>query len=422
MNILPLSRSEFRARVAVVGGGPGRLVGKSSTITTLRDPRRLRAEVFAGLVTALALIPETISFSIIAGVGPTVGLFTSVVFAMTISAVGGRPAMVSAAAGSIALVVAPLVREHGIDYLIAAVFMGGAIQIVLGLGGVAKLMRFVPRSVMTGFVNVLAILIFSAQVPHLIDTPWLVYPFVVSALVIMTVLPRMTTAVQAPLVAITVLTVAAVIFGVDIPRVSDEGDMTGGLPTLGIPDVPLTWAMLGTITPYAIAIALIGLLETLLTAQLVDEHTETQSNVRRESWGQGVTNVVVGAFGGMGGCAMIGQTMMNVKGCGARTRVSTFVAGLALLGLMTIFGPVLAVIPMAALVAVMVVVSFTTMDWRSVAPSTLRRAPWRETLAMLVTAGITVTTHNLAYGVIAGVLCAAVVARTRRRTVAPPVT
>ncbi len=379
-----------------------------SVRAALRSPTRLRTEVFAGMVTALALIPETISFSILAGVGPAVGLFTSFIFAMTIAVVGGRPAMVSAAAGSVALVVAPLVRDHGVDYLIATVIVAGILQIVLAALGVAKLMRFVPHSVMTGFVNALAILIFSAQLPHLIGVPWLVYPMVGIGLVIMIAMPRITTAVPAPLVATALLTAAAVVFTLSVPRVGDEGDLSSAMPLPGLPHVPITLETLRIIAPYALAVALVGLLETLITQQIVDEITDTPSDPRRESWGQGVSNIAVGIFGGMGGCAMIGQTMMNVKSCGGRTRISTFVAGLVLMVLLLFAGPVLAAIPMAALVAVMIMVSFATMDWASISPKSLRSMPIGETATMLITVAVTVVTHNLAIGVIVGVACAIV--------------
>jgi SulP family sulfate permease len=387
-----------------------REAGDASTavLAALRSPTRLRTEVLAGLVVALALIPEAISFSIIAGVDPRVGLFASFTMAVTIAVVGGRPAMISAATGAIALVIAPLAREHGVDYLIAAVIMAGVLQITLSVLGVARLMRFIPRSVMVGFVNALAILIFTSQLPHLLGVPALVYPFVVVGLVLMVFLPKLTTVVPAPLVAIVALTAAAVVFSINIPNVGDEGQLPSSLPTLLVPDVPLTMQTLSIIAPYGLAMALVGLLESLLTAKLVDDITDTHSNKTREGWGQGVANVVTGLFGGMGGCAMIGQTMINVKVSGARTRISTFLAGLFLLGLVVGLGDVVALIPMAALVAVMIMVSVATMDWHSIAPSTLRRMPRSETLVMLATVVVTVATHNLAYGVIVGVLTAMV--------------
>ncbi|MCV7346275.1 SulP family inorganic anion transporter [Mycolicibacterium rhodesiae] len=380
----------------------------TSVMAALRSPKRLKVETLAGLVVALALIPEAISFSIIAGVDPRVGLFASFTMAVTIAITGGRPAMISAATGSIALVIAPLVREHGLDYLIVTVLLGGVLQIVLSLLGVARLMRFVPRSVMVGFVNALAILIFLSQMPYLIGVPALVYPFVGVGLLIMVFLPRLTTAIPAPLIAIVILTAAVLALKVHIPNVGDEGELPTSLPTLFIPHVPLNLNTLSIIAPYALAMALVGLLESLLTAKLVDDITDTHSDKTRESWGQGVANIVTGLFGGMGGCAMIGQTMINVKVAGARTRISTFLAGLFLLGLVVGLRDIVGLIPMAALVAVMIMVSVGTMDWHSISPSTLRRMPRSETLVMLATVVITVATNNLAYGVIVGALTAMV--------------
>lgn len=298
----------------------------TSVLAALRSPRRLKTEVLAGLVVALALIPEAISFSIIAGVDPRVGLFASFTMAVTIAFTGGRPAMISAATGAVALVIAPLVREHGIDYLIVTVILAGILQILLSVCGVARLMRFIPRSVMVGFVNSLAILIFLAQLPHLLGVPALVYPFVAAGLLIMVFLPKLTTAVPAPLIAIVLLTVVVVVCKLDLPDVRDEGELPSSLPTLFLPQVPWTLETLQIIAPYALAMALVGLLESLLTAKLVDDITDTHSDKTREGWGQGVANVVTGFFGGMGGCAMIGQTMINVKVSGARTRISTFMA------------------------------------------------------------------------------------------------
>ena len=372
----------------------------------LRDPRRLRTEVLAGLVVALALIPEAIAFSVIAGVDPRVGLFAAFTMAVSISFLGGRPAMISAATGAVALVIAPLVASHGLDYLIAAIVLAGAVQVVLGLAGVARMMRFVPRSVMVGFVNALAILIASSQVPYLLGVPWLVYPLVALGLAIIVALPRVTTAVPSPLVAIVVVTALAVLLALAVPTVGDEGALPTSLPTLGIPDVPLTWETLRIIAPYAAAVAVVGLLESLLTARLVDDITDTRSDKTRESWGQGAANVITGLFGGMGGCAMIGQTMINVRVSGARTRISTFLAGAFLLALVVGLGDVVAAIPMAALVAVMIMVAVGTFDWRSVAPATLRRMPRSETTVMVVTVVVTVATHNLAYGVVSGVVVA----------------
>ncbi|WP_280431341.1 SulP family inorganic anion transporter [Nocardia brasiliensis] len=383
-----------------------RRLGDGSVLSVLRSPKRLRVEVLAGLVVALALIPEAISFSIIAGVDPRVGLFASFTMAVTIAITGGRPAMISAATGAVALVIAPVVREHGLDYLIATVILAGVFQVLLSAVGVAKLMRFVPRSVMVGFVNALAILIFTAQLPHLLGVPWLVYPLVAAALVIIVLLPKITGVVPAPLVAIVVLTAAALLFSLDVPNVGDEGELPSSLPSLLVPHIPWTLGTLKIIAPFALAMALVGLMESLMTAKLVDDITDTHSDKTREGWGQGVANIVTGFFGGMGGCAMIGQTMINVKVSGARTRISTFLAGVFLLILVVGLGGLVAKIPMAALVAVMIMVSVGTFDWHSIAPKTLRRMPIAETTVMVVTVAVTVVTHNLAIGVVVGVLAA----------------
>ncbi|GAB3111104.1 SulP family inorganic anion transporter [Janibacter alkaliphilus] len=374
--------------------------------SALRSPRRLRTEVLAGLVVALALIPEAISFSIIAGVDPRVGLFASFTMAVTIAVLGGRPAMISAATGAIALVIAPVMRDHGYDYLIATVLLGGLVQLALGLGGVARLMRFVPRSVMVGFVNALAILIFTSQITHLVDVPWLVYPLVAVALLIIVGMPRLTDLVPGPLVAIVVLTAVTVLGALSVPDVGDQGELPNSLPTLLVPDVPLTLETLQIIGPYALAMAVVGLLESLLTAKLVDDITDTGSDKTHEALGQGAANLVTGAFGGMGGCAMIGQTMINVKVSGARTRISTLLAGVFLLVLVVVLGDLVAMIPMAALVAVMIMVAVATFDWHSISPATLRRMPRSETAVMLSTVVVTVVTHNLAIGVVVGVLVA----------------
>lgn len=377
-----------------------------TVVAALRDPKRLRVEVLAGLAVALALIPEAISFSILAGVDPRVGLYAAFTMAVTIAFVGGRRAMISGATGAIALVIAPVVTEHGLDYLLATVLLAGALQIGLSLIGAAKLMRFLPRSVMVGFVNALAILIFTAQFPELVGVPWLVYPLVVAGIAIMLLVPKMTSAVPAPLVVIVVLTVATLVLGWDLPSVGDKGDLPSSLPGWLIPDVPFTLDTLQIIFPYAFAMALVGLIESLMTAKLVDDITDSHSDKTREGWGQGVANIVSGLFGGMGGCAMIGQTMINVKASRARTRISTFSAGVFLLALVVGLGDVVARIPMAALVAVMIMVSVATMDWHSVHPRTLKQMPFSATAIMAVTVAVTIVTHNLAYGVIVGVIVA----------------
>ena len=377
-----------------------------SVRNALRSPKQLRTEVLAGAAVALALIPEAISFSILAGVDPQVGLFASFTMAVTIAFVGGRRAMISAATGAVALVIAPVMKEHGLDYLIATVLLAGLLQIVFSLAGAAKLMRFLPRSVMVGFVNALAIVIFMAQIPELVGVPLVVYPMVALGLCILVFLPKFSKVIPAPLVVIVLLTIAALVLGMDIPTVSDQGELPKSLPTFFIPDVPFSLETLQIIFPYAFAMALVGLLESLMTAKLVDDITDTHSDKTREGWGQGVANLVSGLFGGMGGCAMIGKTMINVKTSGARTRISTFAAGVFLLILVVGLGETVGKIPMAALVAVMIMVSVGTLDWHSIHPRTLRQMPFSATTIMLTTVVVTVTTHNLAYGVILGVIVA----------------
>ncbi|MEV1132410.1 SulP family inorganic anion transporter [Agromyces sp. NPDC049794] len=385
---------------------PNRYKAEPSVLTALRTPRILTKEVLAGLVVALALIPEAISFSILAGVDPRLGLFSSFVMAVSIAFLGGRPAMITAATGAVALVIAPVAREYGIDYFIATVILAGIFQLVMGVLGVAKLMRFIPRSVMVGFVNALAILIFTAQIPYLLGVPWMVYPLVAAGIIIMVFMPRITKVIPAPLVAIVLITVATVVTAMNVPTVGDQGDLPESLPELFIPNVPITWGTFTIIAPYALAMALVGLLESLMTAKLVDDITDTHSNKVRESLGQGGANILSGLFGGMGGCAMIGQTLINVKASGARTRISTFLAGVFLLILVVGLGDIVAIIPMAALVAVMIMVSVATFDWHSVRWSTLKRMPKSETTVMVATVAIVVITHNLAIGVIVGVIVA----------------
>ncbi|MCH8572216.1 SulP family inorganic anion transporter [Nesterenkonia sp. AY15] len=381
---------------------------RQSVLRTLKSPRLLKTEILAGLVVALALIPEAIAFSIIAGVDPRIGLFASFTMAVSIAFLGGRPAMISAATAATALVIAPLVASHGLDYFIAAVILAGVFQVVLGVTGVAKVMRFIPRSVMVGFVNALAILIFTSQFPDLIGVPWLVYPLVALGLVVIYLLPRITSIVPPPLVAIVLITVLGVVFALNVPTVGDKGELPQSIPELFIPNVPLTIETFQIIAPYALGMAAVGLLESLMTAKLVDDVTDTRSGKVRESWGQGAANIITGFFGGMGGCAMVGQTMINVKASGARTRISTFMAGIFVLFLAVALGDIVAMIPMAALVAVMIFVSVATFDWHSIKPSTLKMMPKSETAVMLVTVIATVWTHNLAIGVGLGVLTAMV--------------
>jgi SulP family sulfate permease len=382
-----------------------------SVLSALRSPRLLTREVLAGVVTALALIPEAISFSVVAGVDPAVGLFSSVVIAVVISVVGGRPAMISAAAGSVALVIAPLVRDHGVAYLVPTIVLGGVFQLVLGFLGVARLMRFIPRSVNVAFVNALAILIFTAQLPNLFgdDVPLVVWPLTALGVALIIGVPFLTKAVPAPLIAVVVVTAITMVFGVAVPTVGDEGALPTALPGFNGITVPFTLDTLQLIAPAAFGVAIVGLIETLLTAQLVDAVTETRSSAWRESWGQGVANIASAFFGGTGGCAMIGQTVINVKTAGARTRVSTFTAGAAVLVLTIVLHDLVAQIPMAVLTAVMLMVCVATFDWHSVRPRTLRRMPLGETAVMVITVLVVVMTDNLATGVLVGVVVAALV-------------
>ncbi len=386
---------------------------RQSVWRTLKSPRLLKTEVLAGLVVSLALIPEVIAFTVIAGVDPRVGIFASFTMSVVIAFTGGRPAMISAAAGAVALVVAPLVRTYGVEYLFATVILAGVIQVVLAVLGVAKLLRFIPRQVMIGFVNGLAISIFWAQMPELRNVPWQVYPLVILGVVIVCYFPKITKAVPASLIAIVALTAITIFAKIVVPTVGDKGELPESLPLLHLPGVPLNLETLKIIAPYAIAVAFVGLLESLLTAKLVDDITDTPSSKTRESWAQGTANIVTGFFGGICGCAMIGQTMVGVKVSGGRTRISTAFAGIFMLLLAVLLGDVVAQIPMAALVAVMIVVSATTFDWHSIRPSTLKMMPKSETFVMLITVVLTVLTHNLAIGVGVGILSAMVLFANR---------
>lgn len=366
-----------------------------------------RADLLSGLVVALALIPEALSFSIIAGVDPKVGLYASFTIAIIIAFSGGRPGMISAATGAMALVMVPLVRDHGVEYLFAATVLTGAFQIVFGLIGVHKLMRFVPRTVMVGFVNALAILLFTAQIPHITAGGLPVVGLAVLGLVIIYLLPRLIKVIPSPLVAIVVITSLTVFLDISVPTVGDMGDLPDALPFFGLPVVPFTVETLTIIAPYALTLAVVGLVESLLTAQLLDDLTDTGSRKGVEVRGQGIANIATGFLGGMAGCAMIGQSIINIKS-GGRTRLSTLAAGVFLLILVFALGPVVSLIPMAALVAVMVFVSVSTFDWSSIKPKSLRHAPRSETAVMVVTVGTVVATHNLALGVVAGALLAAI--------------
>ncbi|MBE7324556.1 SulP family inorganic anion transporter [Nocardioides sp. Y6] len=387
---------------------PARAAAPDTVRAVLRSPRRLRTEALAGLVVALALIPEAIAFSVIVGVDPRVGLFTSVVMALSIAFLGGRPAMISASTAAVAVVIAPVMERHGFDHLVATVILGGLLQVLMAVVGVARLMRFVPRSVMIGFLNALATMVLLSQVEHVVDVPWVVYPLVLLGLAVIVGFGRLTQVVPPPLVGVVVVTLVVVLAGIDVPTVGDQGRMPDSLPQLFWPDVPLTAETLRIIAPYAFAMAIVGLLESLLTAKLVDDLTDTHSDKTREAWGQGAANLLAGLFGGQGGCAVVGQTMMNVKNSGARTRVSTFLTGAWLLLLVIGLADVVARIPMAALVAVMVIVAVTAFEWHSITPATLRRMPRSETFVMVTTVALTLSTHNLAVGVGGGTLVAMV--------------
>lgn len=364
----------------------------------------IRADILAGIVVALALIPEAISFSIIAGVDPMVGLYASFTIAVIIAFAGGRPAMISAATGAMALVMVPLVRDYGVQYLFAATILTGIIQILFGVFKIARFMKFIPNSVMIGFVNALAILIFMAQVPHFIGINNLTYVFVAITLVILYVLPKFFKAIPAPLVAIVILTAVTIFSGAELRTVGDLGIISQTLPNFLLPDIPFTLETLQIILPYSLSLAIVGLTETLLTASIVDDMTGTDSNKNREARGQGIANIVTGFFGGMAGCAMIGQSVINVKS-GGRGRLSTFVAGIFLIILIMIFGDLVVQIPMPVLVGIMIMVSVGTFDWSSF--KYLVKAPRSDAFVMLVTVGIVLFTNDLSKGVIAGVILSA---------------
>ncbi len=361
--------------------------------------------MISGLLVALALIPEAIAFSIIAGVDPKVGLYASFSIATIIAFVGGRPGMISAATGAMALVIVSLVKDHGLQYLLAATILAGLIQIVAGMIKLGALMRFVSKSVVTGFVNALAILIFLAQLPELRNVTWHVYALTASGLAIIYLLPRITTVLPSPLVTIVALTAITMWFGIDVRTVGDMGELPNTLPIFLIPDIPFTLETLQIIFPYSLTLAVVGLLESLMTASIVDDMTDTPSNKNRESMGQGIANVATGFLGGMAGCAMIGQSVINVK-AGGRGRLSTLCAGVFLLILIVFLGDWVSQIPMAAVVAVMIMVSISTFDWQSV--KNLVVHPRSSSVVMIATVVVTVWSHDLAKGVLVGVLLSAI--------------
>ncbi|MCG5514534.1 MULTISPECIES: SulP family inorganic anion transporter [unclassified Ectothiorhodospira] len=364
----------------------------------------IRSDMLAGLVVALALIPEAIAFSIIAGVDPKVGLYASFCIAVVIAFTGGRPGMISAATAAMALLMVTLVKEHGLEYLLAATLLTGVLQIIAGYLQVGRYMRFISNSVMTGFVNALAIMIFLAQLPELTDVTWHVYVLTALGLGIIYLFPYLTRSIPSPLVTIVVLTLLAWLLNLDIRTVSDMGELPNTLPVFLWPEVPLNLETLWIILPYALALTVVGLLESMMTQNIVDDLTDTRTDKNRECKGQGISNIVAGSFGGMAGCAMIGQSVINIKS-GGRGRLSTLMAGVYLLVMVVFLSPILAVIPMAALVAVMIMVSIGTFSWTSI--KNMKDHPMSTNIVMITTVAVTVFTHNLAIGVLSGVLLAA---------------
>ncbi|MBM7610380.1 SulP family sulfate permease [Lysinibacillus composti] len=365
----------------------------------------IRGDILSGIVVALALIPEAIAFSIIAGVDPMIGLYASFTMALIIAFAGGRPGMISAATGAMALVMVPLVRDYGLEYLFAATILTGIIQIIFGILKIAKLMKFIPNAVMIGFVNSLAILIFLAQVPHFIGISTITYVFVAITLVLVYTLPRFIKVIPAPLIAIITLTVIAIFSDVELRTIGDLGTITQTLPSFILPKVPLSLETLQIIFPFSLSLAIVGLVESLLTSQIVDDMTGTESNKNGEARGQGIANIVTGFFGGMAGCAMIGQSVINVKS-GGRGRLSTLVAGLFLMFLILVLGDLVVKIPMPVLVGIMIMVCIGTFDWSSF--KYLVKAPRADAIVMLTTVIIVVWTHNLSIGVISGVILSAI--------------
>lgn len=366
----------------------------------------IRADILSGLVVALALIPEAIAFSIIAGVDPKVGLYASFCIAVVIAFVGGRSGMISAATGAMALVMVTLVKEHGLQYLLAATILTGFFQIILAYLGIAKLMSFVARAVVVGFVNALAILIFMAQLPELTNVTWHVYALTAVGLGIIYLfpyIPKIGKVLPSPLVTIVVLTIFVYFIGWDVRNVGDMGELPDTLPIFLLPEIPFNFETLKIIFPYSFALAIVGLLESFMTATIIDDLTDTKSNKQTEARGQGIANIASGCIGGMAGCAMIGQSIINIKS-GGRGRLSTFIAGFFLLIMVVFLSDIISIIPMAALVAVMIMVSISTFNWTSI--KELKTLPLSTNIVMLSTVGVTVYTHNLALGVITGVLFA----------------
>ena len=366
--------------------------------------------ILAGIVVALALIPEAIAFSIIAGVDPMVGLHASFIIAVVTAIVGGRPAMISGATGAVALLVTPLVKDYGVEYLLAATILMGVIQLVLGLLKVGRLMKFIPHSVMIGFVNALGIMIFMSQIEHIFGISISTYIYVIVTLLIVYIIPKFFKAIPAPLIAIIVLTALYMYTGSDVRTVGDLGNIKQALPHFLIPNVPFNLETLQIIFPYSLSMAIVGLVESLLTAKIVDDATDTYSSKNRESRGQGIANMITGLFGGMGGCAMIGQSVINVKS-GANSRLSTFSAGVVLIFMIIVLGGLVVQIPMPILAGIMVMVSIGTFDWNSF--KYIQKAPKTDAVVMILTVIIVLMTHNLALGGVVGVIFSALFFATK---------
>lgn len=366
----------------------------------------IRGDLLAGIVVGLALIPEALAFAFIVGVDPRVALYASFTIAVIISFVGGRPGMISAATGAMALVLVNLMADHGLQYVLAATILTGMIQLIMGVFGIAKLMRFIPNSVMLGFVNALGIMILLTQLPYLKNGSVSTYVFAIITLALVYIIPKFIKVIPAPLIAIIVMTVVAIFGGFKLQTLGDLGTMPSTLPAFFLPDIPVNLETLKIILPYSLALAVVGLLESLLTAQVLDDFTETKSNKNTEARGQGIANIVNGFFGGMAGCALIGQSIINTKS-GGKGRLSTFTAGVFLMFLIIVLGDLVVKVPMPVLVGIMIMVSFTTFNWGSF--RFLKQAPLSESFIMLVTVGIILYTHNLAIGVVVGVILSALV-------------
>lgn len=373
------------------------------SISTIKEQwfGNVRGDVLAGIVVALALIPEAIAFSIIAGVDPMVGLYASFCISVVIAFVGGRPAMISGATGAMALLMITLIADHGLEYLLATTILTGILQVLFGIFKLARFMKFIPRSVMVGFVNALAILIFTSQFQHFVDEPWIMYALVGLTLAIIYLFPFVSKAVPSTLIAIIVVSAITIFMNIGVRNVGDMGALTQSLPLFALPNIPISIETLMIILPYAIALTIVGQLESLLTASIVDDMTDTDSDKNKESRGQGISNIVAGCFGGMAGCAMIGQSVINVKS-GGNGRLSSLVSGIVLIFLIIVLGGVVVQIPMAALAGVMIMVAIGTFDWSSV--KHIHRVPKTDASVMIVTVLTVVISHNLAYGVLAGVV------------------